>query len=73
MQKKKTIEENEGFLISMERETTYTEGFVQLMPLVPLHKLVLFPFMSATIEVNPGEDVATFERAMDDVCFRYQK
>ena len=50
----------------MERETTYTEGFVQLMPLVPLHKLVLFPFMSATIEVNPGEDVATFERAMDE-------
>lgn len=36
------------------------------MPLVPLHKLVLFPFMSATIEVNPGEDVATFERAMDE-------
>ena len=66
MQKKKTIEENEGFLISMERETTYTEGFVQLMPLVPLHKLVLFPFMSATIEANPGEDVATFERAMDE-------
>ena len=46
--------------------TTYSEGFVQLMPLVALHKLIIFPYMSATIDENAGEEVSAFSRAMDE-------
>ncbi len=43
-----------------------TEGFVQLLPLVPLHKLVIFPYMNATFEVGGDDSVASFEGAMDE-------
>ena len=36
---------------NMQDETKYVEGFVQLLPLVPLHKLVIFPHMPATFEL----------------------
>lgn len=49
-----------------KNELDKTEGFVQLMPLVPLHKLVIFPYMSATFEVNSDDNVSSFEGAMDE-------
>ena len=31
----------------MSDNTNRVDGFVQLLPLVPLHKLVIFPYMNA--------------------------
>jgi len=50
----------------MQDENKYVEGFVQLMPLVPLHKLVIFPHMPATFELAGKENTADLEGTMEE-------
>ena len=50
----------------MSDNTNYVDGFVQLLPLVPLHKLVIFPYMNAAFEVNDTSNVSAFEGAMNE-------
>ena len=50
----------------MHDEIKYVEGFVQLLPLVPLHKVVIFPHMPATFELAGKENTETFEGTMEE-------
>lgn len=50
----------------MHEEINYVEGFVQLLPLVPLHKVVIFPHMPATFELAGKENTDTFEGTMEE-------
>ena len=44
----------------MENENNVTDGFVQLLPFVPLHKLVIFPYMNANFELSGDEGREVF-------------
>ncbi len=46
--------------------SNYVDGFVQLLPLVPLHKLVIFPYMNAAFEVSDSSNLSAFEGAMNE-------
>ena len=50
----------------MENENNVTDGFVQLLPFVPLHKLVIFPYMNANFELSGDESITSFEGALDE-------
>ena len=50
----------------MENENNVTDGFVQLLPFVPLHKLVIFPYMNANFELSGDESITSFEDALDE-------
>ena len=50
----------------MENESNVTDGFVQLLPFVPLHKLVIFPYMNANFELSGDESITSFEGALDE-------
>ena len=50
----------------MENENNVTDGFVQLLPFVPLHKLVVFPYMNANFELSGDESITSFEGALDE-------
>lgn len=50
----------------MSSKITNTENLVQLLPLVPLHKLIIFPYMNATFEVSSDDSISSFEHAMEE-------
>ena len=50
----------------MENENNVADGFVQLLPFVPLHKLVIFPYMNANFELSGDESITSFEGALDE-------
>ena len=50
----------------MSDNANHVDGFVQLLPLVPLHKLVIFPYMNAAFEVSDNSNLSAFEGAMNE-------
>ncbi len=50
----------------MDIETNKPEGFVQLLPLIPLHRAVIFPTTNATFEINDTGNAAVFDTILKE-------